>query len=539
MAKGKKDTEKSQVAPSLKKKHSSAGQDSPVVKVGKGTVKAKDTETPISKKKNEKAMGTTDNKKATPTKGQSKAKALKTAEGAESVDNTQVEEGKRVPDGIDTSVKVQDKENNAKKKSKKAPSEVQPQGTTSTNVSKELPKRKGGQAQKQENSQNVEETATETRDEEGKAKKRKKQQSESEAEVVQESANKKKKAKHDHVQPGEKVAIKDEPITDKITMTMLDRRAAAKDKKEEFKKKYPGVQVPRRPLTGYMYYRDDVIKSLREAHPDMKTADLWSLIAKQWMQLSVAERQRYLDKNKADSQRYQQEWNEFVVANPNIQIATPKTVLKSMQYGLPKKPLTAYQLYTQQQMKIIGSNLNHTKMNVTVHMKEIAKKWHALSPKVAQKWKDIAVEEQAKYEETVAGLPDDERERLLLLVTSLKSGTKRPVKAASLAVNTDVPLYMRDPQHYFMHRAKYLKAGNGAKGKPDAPSTEGDYKDVLADQAHQERFEFEVALMQTRFTQDQAKKYKGVYIWQYMSCDATWTDFPLEANAKLCKAVKP
>ena len=96
----------------------------------------------------------------------------------------------------------------------------------------------------------------------------------------------------DDYQPGDQV--EEDPVKD--------------DKvKKKVKKKDKDPNEPKRPTTAFFFFTADIRQEVKEANPDLKVSDLAKIHGEKWRNLSDEGRQKYLEMNVADKERYNKE----------------------------------------------------------------------------------------------------------------------------------------------------------------------------------------------------------------------------------------
>ena len=77
------------------------------------------------------------------------------------------------------------------------------------------------------------------------------------------------------------------------------------------KKKKKDPNAPKRNMSAYFIYSNEVRESVRSENPDAKFGDIAKIISKQYKQLSEKELAVYNKKAAADKERYQREMKDY------------------------------------------------------------------------------------------------------------------------------------------------------------------------------------------------------------------------------------
>ena len=131
------------------------------------------------------------------------------------------------------------------------------------------------------------------------------------------------------------------------------------------KKRKVNPNMPKRPLSAFMYFSCDYRSVLKEQHPEASFGELGKLLGSTWRDLGSSEKEKYTDMARDDRARYEAEL-----------ALVPKK---------PKKPLSAFMLF---------SNANRASIkdeNPDATFAETGKLLGA-------KWRDATEDEKARFQ---------------------------------------------------------------------------------------------------------------------------------------------
>jgi hypothetical protein len=89
------------------------------------------------------------------------------------------------------------------------------------------------------------------------------------------------------------------------------QKAADKSPKIRKKRKPKDPDAPKRPLGAYFYYFKALNSTVKELHPEFIQKEVVAKIARDWKELSVEQKQPYVEKSNLDKQRYVVDKKEF------------------------------------------------------------------------------------------------------------------------------------------------------------------------------------------------------------------------------------
>ncbi|KAL9178937.1 hypothetical protein ACHAXT_011910 [Thalassiosira profunda] len=135
----------------------------------------------------------------------------------------------------------------------------------------------------------------------------------------------------------------------------------------------PSANAPKRPLSSYMLFNNEMRPRLKEEHPEKDEVALAKLIGARWQLLREEEKQVYSD-------RYKENKKAYDAANPVA--ASAPTV--------PKRPLTSYMLF---QHEMLFNNEMHPRLKEEHQGKSMSE----LTKLMSDKWRSMGDEEKRQY----------------------------------------------------------------------------------------------------------------------------------------------
>jgi len=73
------------------------------------------------------------------------------------------------------------------------------------------------------------------------------------------------------------------------------------------KEKHDGPTPPKRPLSGFFFFKGDLFQATKEAHPDAKVTDITKIIAEKWRAVDEKTKKKYDDKQAAAKVQYEKD----------------------------------------------------------------------------------------------------------------------------------------------------------------------------------------------------------------------------------------
>ncbi|KAL9642794.1 hypothetical protein ABK040_009869 [Willaertia magna] len=163
---------------------------------------------------------------------------------------------------------------------------------------------------------------------------------------------------------------------------------------------------PKKPKTGYFIFCDEHREAVKEELGGKKPAsEVSKVLGQRWNALTKEQKQTYLDRTKDDMQKYKKDMevykqnkseSEGEEEDDNKKKRKRKTTKKKKtDPDAPKRPLTSYMLFSQEQRKKIVQETPEIK--VTEVAKKVGALWKQLSAEQKQPYIDKAEELKKQY----------------------------------------------------------------------------------------------------------------------------------------------
>ncbi len=186
------------------------------------------------------------------------------------------------------------------------------------------------------------------------------------------------------------------------------------------KKKTKDPNAPKRPMTTYMFYNQDVRSKLKDENPDLSFGDLGKLIGQKYKQLTAEEKQKYTDQAEEAKAAYDKAMEKYTPPDDDEDNDSDDGTKKSVKSAsstskkkakkdpnAPKRAKSAYMFYNQ---------LNRS----TVKDENSSLSFGELGKLMGQKYKALTPEERAKYDK----MAEDDKERYSREMKAYKSKGK-------------------------------------------------------------------------------------------------------------------
>eukprot|EP00884_Botryococcus_braunii_P015567 jgi/Botrbrau1/2694/Bobra.0203s0037.1 len=168
--------------------------------------------------------------------------------------------------------------------------------------------------------------------------------------------------------------------------------ALSADIRRRRRKKDP--RAPKKSLTSYLVFMQRHRAALAAANPDVSTQDLTTLLADKWKNVDEEERKLCEQIAASDHERWEDEMQKFTTCPPPPLPASPSEKKRKRRVkspGAPKKPRTAYILFTMEHRKTMpGADFNDA-------TNETAKAWQALTAEQRKIYQEQADREKEAY----------------------------------------------------------------------------------------------------------------------------------------------
>ena len=150
----------------------------------------------------------------------------------------------------------------------------------------------------------------------------------------------------------------------------------------------PVVDKPKRPLTSYLFFCNETRDLVKKEHPDFSGKQITTELGKRWKQLSDEEKQPYIEKQKLDKERYNNEKSEdFEEKKPKEEKIKPKKKEEPKEEKKSKKkdkepkkefiPTPGFEIFEEDSREEL--NDLHPEWTENMIYNEIIGKWNKLS----------------------------------------------------------------------------------------------------------------------------------------------------------------
>jgi len=191
-------------------------------------------------------------------------------------------------------------------------------------------------------------------------------------------------------------------------------------------KKVKDPDAPKKNLSSYIFYCNEVRNEIKEENPDMKATEITSELGKRWKSLTDKEKKKYVKMSLDDKKRYEEEMKDYV---PPDHVEEKKRQTKKERVG-PKRPMTAYFYFAADIRPQLKED--HPDLKVTDLAKLTGQKWKTLSDDEKQLFNDLASKDKERYlrECEDAGIEKKETKTVKKSTKTTKP-VKKPTKTAS------------------------------------------------------------------------------------------------------------
>jgi hypothetical protein len=209
-------------------------------------------------------------------------------------------------------------------------------------------------------------------------------------------------------------------------------QVVAKPTKGKRKAPEKGEKKIKRPLTAYMFFSKEQRPLLKAANPELGFGAIGKLVGENWRNLADNKKGKYQKQTDLDKERYEREKKEHPELVAVTKSKNPRAA-KKLQLG-PKKPLTSYMFYMQQERPSVISD--HPEYKFSDIGKEVGRRWKALDSDEKQTFQKQADEAKAKYKIDFETWKEDHPDEFELMQEQKKkpkgpAKKKQKVEAAS------------------------------------------------------------------------------------------------------------
>jgi len=135
-------------------------------------------------------------------------------------------------------------------------------------------------------------------------------------------------------------------------------------------------------------------KLVKEKNPEMRPQHVMKLVGENWATLSPKNREEFEEMAKSDRARYREEMKDYIP--PEASADVPGSKRPKMQKDYPKKPLTAFMIFSNDLRQKLGQ------MDATEKTKKIAETWKEMTEEQRQTFEDAAREDKERYDKEIA-----------------------------------------------------------------------------------------------------------------------------------------
>ncbi|GMH33967.1 hypothetical protein BSKO_01801 [Bryopsis sp. KO-2023] len=157
-------------------------------------------------------------------------------------------------------------------------------------------------------------------------------------------------------------------------------------------KRKKDMNAPKKGKTAYVVFMEKHRPLIKQNEPDVLPQNIMSRIGELWSNVSPEEREECEKAAEQDRERYNKEMESYVPPPEDELTEKPTKRRRRVDTGHPKKPLSAYLLFS----KEFRASLKSVPFSEAT--KTTAKAWKELKPEELKKWDEIAAIEKSKYD---------------------------------------------------------------------------------------------------------------------------------------------
>jgi len=158
------------------------------------------------------------------------------------------------------------------------------------------------------------------------------------------------------------------------------------------KKKDPNA--PKQPLSAYFLFSQEERLKVKGEHPSYSICEIAKELGRRWADMPPDVKQHYQQKAEEGRQKYDQDmavYRQDTDGNDGKPKRDP---------NLPKQPLSAYFLYSQdERLKVKAEHNNYSICEIA---KELGRRWAVMTPEVKQRYQQQAEQGRQKYDQDMA-----------------------------------------------------------------------------------------------------------------------------------------
>lgn len=164
------------------------------------------------------------------------------------------------------------------------------------------------------------------------------------------------------------------------------------------------VAPPKNASNAYMLYANDNRQRVRDTNPELKIGDIGKILGEEWRKIRDAkgpEFARYEKLAAADKLRFERECDAYggkPKRKTKNRDGSPKRTKAPKDPNAPKKPLSAYILFSNDQRDKVKSEKPELAADNKALMSELGARWRQLDDEAKRPWNKLAAEDKMRYE---------------------------------------------------------------------------------------------------------------------------------------------
>lgn len=195
----------------------------------------------------------------------------------------------------------------------------------------------------------------------------------------------------------------------KIVAVLSEPDETKKRTRSEKAKARKRLKIPRDPnrpknaQTAYFHYSNSVRNDVRAENPDKSMIDVSRIIGKRWKTLTDAEKQPFVEAEKADKERYRSEMESYKPTEEfKIALRRARRAIKAARKkkNLPKRPRSAYIFFSKSKHQVLRKE--HPENTITQNAKLIGQQWRSMDDAAKKPFVKSALEDRKRYEREIA-----------------------------------------------------------------------------------------------------------------------------------------
>eukprot|EP00127_Corallochytrium_limacisporum_P004249 Clim_evm194s157 gene=Clim_evmTU194s157 len=148
--------------------------------------------------------------------------------------------------------------------------------------------------------------------------------------------------------------------------------------------------APKRAMSAFMFFGNDIRPQLRQEYPDAKITQIAAILGQRWKALPQKDRVKYEKMAAADKERYQQEKAHYVPP-PNL-----KKGKRKKDPNAPKRAMSAFMYYANDVRAVLRQK--HPDLKITQIAQMIGEQWQNMNEKQRKTYVEKAAADKARYD---------------------------------------------------------------------------------------------------------------------------------------------